>query len=459
MPSPFHGIDVASRALRSFQRALDVTGNNLANVNTAGYTRQTVEFGQSQPILFWSGGAHALGTGMDITSVNRIRDLFLESRRSGAESDLGRMRSQIDHLRNTQALFAEPGGSGIAESLDKFFNAWSSLATNPGDRATRMQVQQAGQDLTAKVRSTYTQMSDQRRQVRAEIGHTFDGIDRLTSRIAELNSEIRAKSVTGGTPNDLLDVRDRAVRELSQLVDIQTFAQPDGSMTVNMNGLPLVDGGGARPVPRQYSETTQQLLTAGDPVNVRNGRLMGLFQTLNFVEGSMGRLDTLANTLRTQVNLQHAAGTNALGMTGVNFFNDASPQTGAVDFTLDAAVLADPDAIAAGASGAAGDGGIALSLSRLRDEPIAALGNVTVSRFFADLVTEVGRTLQARSESLETFAAVAEQVDRQIQSVSGVSIDDEMANMLRFQRSYQAAARALTVFDQMTEDLINMLRR
>src|SRR4051794_36156576 len=128
MPSSFQGMGITSNALAMFQRALDVTGHNVTNVNTPGYSRQTVEFATNEPTLFYQGGAHMLGNGMSISSVNRIRDAFLDARRLGSQGDTGQLSMTSGGLQRIQSLFAEPGGTGIADAMNQFFNSWSSLA-------------------------------------------------------------------------------------------------------------------------------------------------------------------------------------------------------------------------------------------------------------------------------------------------------------------------------------------
>ncbi|MCX7798708.1 MAG: hypothetical protein N2109_00005, partial [Fimbriimonadales bacterium] len=220
----------------------------------------------------------------------------------------------------------------------------------------------------------------------------------------------------------------------------------------------LVDSLEAHPIPRTYDPTANQLTDGTRTADVRSGVLRGLFDSHNRLSAYQDQLDTLADTLRAEVNAIHANGLTAQDppQTGVLFFND-SPN-GAIDFDLSAEVLASPDAVAAGSTGKAGDGGIALELSRLRDASLPALGGRTFSAFYADLVSQIGREAQHASNDKGSLGAVLDQIDVQRQSISGVSLDDEMANMLRFQRSYQAAARMLSVFNQVTEDLISMLR-
>lgn len=459
MPGAFHGINMASNALRAFQRALDVTGHNISNVDTPGYTRQTVEFRDNDPTKFWMGGVHALGNGVTIGSVNRIRDSFLEQRKLQTTGDTGKYLQMADSMRNVESLFLEPGGSGIKDAMDKFYNAWSALSSNPNEPTARMQVQQAGATLANRVRTTYGALNDQLNYTNQAITETLNQVQNLSQQVADLNGQIRHRQSEGMEPNDLMDMRDKAVRELGQLVDIHTYEQPDGTVNVFMNQLTLVDSAGAVPTPMTVDAVQNTISDSNGTYDVRSGKLRALFESAQQIRTYQGNLDSLANEMRTQINSVHSTGVNPLGNTGVNFFNDSIPQSGAIDFNLDPAVAADPQAIVSSVAGTAGDGGLALSISRLRDQASAALGGVTMGRYFDNVVTDVGRKTEYYTAQVKTQLAMNDQIDTQIQSVSGVSLDDEMANMLRYQRSYQAAARALTIFDQMTEDLINMVRR
>ncbi len=458
MPSPFTGIDIASTALRAFQRALDVTGNNISNVDTPGYTRQSVDFTQMQASDFFSVHRQSLGSGVGIEQVNRIRDAFLDARKLASTSDLGMSQMLSDSLNQVQSVMNDTNGTGIATALDNFFNAWSALAANPNEPTLKVQVQQAGQTLADRVRSTYADLSTVSTQMSKEANQTFLDIDTLTKNISDLNSQIRAKMAAGEQPNDLLDKRDQAVKSLGALVDIRTYTQSDGSILVYSNQFTLVDKSGSYSYPKTFNAATSQVSDANGTYDIRAGKLAGLFQGMQSISAYQAQLDTLANTLRTQINTPHMTGVNSLGNTGVLFFNDAVPQTGAIDFDLDATVKGNAQAISCGVSGNAGDGGLALSLSQLRNSTLAGLGNQSFSDYYNALIGKVGTDAQAAKGAVDSKSSVDRQLDVQIQSVSGVSLDDEMANMLRFQRSYQAAARALSVFDQTTEELIGILK-
>jgi flagellar hook-associated protein 1 FlgK len=460
MPSPFMGIDIAARALRSFQSALDVTGHNIANVNTTGYSRETVNFNQTEATTFYFGKPIALGTGVEIASVNRIRDMFLQGSRLATQSQASQLATLSTNLSNVENIVLEPGTDGISDALNSFFDAWSALASNPTESAARFQVQQAGQTLADRIKNTYAGLSDIKNQCVSDVENTFNSIDQLTTKIADYNKEIRKQTAQGVEPNDLLDLRDQAIQDLSGLINVTTQTFDDGSVAVYVGQCNLVDSSGSKAIPRTYDATAQTISSGQFTYKVSGGQLNGLFQSITTVNSYQTQLDNFANTLRTQVNTLHKTGTNNLdpATTGINFFNDSTPQTGASDLDLSTEVKANADAISSSITGNDGDGGLALSLSQLRDSSIAGLGSKTMSEYYADFASGIGSDVDYYKSALEAKNAVLTQIDTQVQSVSGVSLDDEMASMLRFQRSYQAAAKMLNIFDQVTEDLINLIR-
>lgn len=446
-----------SSALRAFQRELDVTGHNLANVNTPGYTRQVTNLKANDPSTL--GNSFTLGNGVSVASVTRIRDMFLDARANEVAGDQGRLNAQADGLGQIESIVADPSAAGIDDALTAFFDSWSALSGNPGQAGLRQQALQAGQTLTDRIRSTYSQLQTLKDQQTAQVGETIGRINELGGMIATLNDEIRMAVAGGQQPNDLLDKRDTALKELSGLADVKSQTLGDGTISVSLNQHNLVAGGDFRTMPSTPIDPVKGTVGSGDSkIEIRNGKLKGQFDAINAVGSAQTRLDNLANSLRTGVNGIHAAGKNPAGETGVLFFNDANPQTGAANFDLSAAVKGNPQAISAGTSGAAGDGDLALQLSKLRNQANPMLGGRTFGNDFADMVSQVGSEAKAATDSLDTTNALATQIQNQVESVSGVSMDDEMANMLRFQRSYQAAAKVLGQMDGLFDDLLGMIR-
>ena len=460
MPGTFSGINMASNALRLFQRALETTGHNIANVNTPGYSRQTVEFKTQYPLHYYSEGWKALGQGVGLSQIARIRDSYLEASARNSAGNMGRFETLSTSLGQIEGIYGEPSEMGISAALDKFFDAWSALGSNPNDTGARMQVQGAGSMLASRIRNAYSQLQSFGTQLQTSATTAVARVNELGNQIAGLNKEIRLFEGTGGMPNDLLDKRDAAVRELSGLIDTKVERFQDGSYAVYTAGHALVDTGGSRPIPAgSFDPVAGTFVASGLTYTVKGGTLAGIAQATAQVEDQKAQLNTLADELREQINVPHRTGIDQDGNTGVDFFNDSVPRTGAIDFNLSAAVAASPRAIAAGATGLPGDGGLALTFSQMRDVTFTALGNLSFQDYFSANVGQVGTQAAYFKAQMDTETAVAEQIANQVQATSGVSLDDEMAEMMRYQRSYQASARALTVLDQVTEDLIGMLRR
>jgi flagellar hook-associated protein 1 len=460
MPGSFTGIETSSRALRAFQQSLNTTGHNIANVNTKGYSRQTVDLKASESLGFLSGRQHQLGTGVQISTINRIRDTLIEGRRQQVMGDQGRFEGNLSNLEKVQQTFLDVDSKGISTSIDKFFNSWSALGSDPTNKSLRLEVQISGRDLAANVKGSYLNLQDIQRSQTKQTIDTFAEIQSLAEKVAQLNLDIRKSTASGGSPNDLMDTRDQTIADLSKLVDINTSQASDGSYNVQIGSFTLVDQVGARTMPTTYDPVLSNFTDGSSVWPITTGKLKGLFDASNKVTATMTNLDNLANTLRTEVNLRHTAGVNPAGLVAQNFFNEAPlpPQTGAIDFALDAAVDTNINAISVGTTTAASDGSVALGISGFRDIKVAALGNQTIGGFFSSVITDVGQSVRQAKSNLSTTYALSDQIDQQVQAVSGVNMDDELANMQRFQRSYQAAAKVLSVMNETLGDLINIIR-
>lgn len=460
MAGPFLGMNMSSLSLRNYQRAIDTIGNNIANVNTQGYSRQTVEFGTMPQLSFYSNGPKSVGQGAYISSINRIRDGYLDTSHSTALSSQSKYSTQAGHLQRIDSIYGEPSDAGINQALDRFFNSWSGLGSNPSDQGARMEVRLAGQVLTDRVRNRYNDLNTLAANQTTQINSTVTQINTLAEQIAQLNKQISTSIAANGNANSLMDQRDNAVGQLSQLVNVSKETFPDGSYAVYASGHTLVQGGAVRPFPSSFDAAAGTFTDGAITYNIRGGALAGHLAGLNETQNQKANLDQLANELKTQVNTLHAAGINGQGNTGINFFDDVAvpPQTGAIDFRLSADVLGSADAIVTGLTGEKGDGSLAQQLGEMRDSAQAGLGSRSFSGFFSEIVGRLASDTNYAANAAATESAVLAQVENQIQAVSGVSIDDEMANLVKMQRSYQAAARAMSIFDEVAQELINIIR-
>lgn len=436
---------------------METTGHNLANVNTRGYSRQRLDTAAFEPMQMWAGQMYSLGTGVNIESISRAREMFLESRYQGANGNLMRYSTYSQGIQQLESVYREPGESGISHAMNKLFDAFSGLSSNPNDPTARTTVRNAADVFAQRVRTAYAEMSAMDEQVNAEIQNTFTQINQIGQQIATLNSQIRAATSSGGSPNDLLDQRDMLLRDLSNLSNVTTSPQPDGTVNVFLSNFPLVTTDHFRSFPTTFDAATMTLTDGSTSYPVRGGVLMGQFQTLNRIAQSQAELDTLANTMRTQFNTLHQTGADAAGNMGGFFFNDG--QTGAINFDLDPIIKTDSTKIFAGTTGYEGDGGLALAMSQLRDMKLAALGDRTFAQYYNASVSGVANDISQADAQVETFGSILTQISAQADSISGVNMDEEMADLMRYQRSYQAAARVLTILDQTTEDIINMMNR
>ncbi|MCW5945907.1 MAG: flagellar hook-associated protein FlgK [Fimbriimonadales bacterium] len=456
MAGSFFGINIASRALRSFETALNVTGHNLANVNTRGYSRQIVEFDQTAPLTYFGLRPFTVGTGAFISSVNRARDMFVEGRIIQTQSEQSRLGQMLTSLRGIEMVFGEPSSDGISGNLSAMFDSWARLAANPADDAARLDVRSRSMLLVGRIREIDAQLGAEQVRLDAEIRATIDQVNQLGTKIKELNDSIRAQRAIGSTPNDLLDLRDRAIQELAAIVDIRKQELPDGTMTIFINQHTLVDQVAARPLPTEYDAATSTIQLPNKDIQIKGGKLAGLMAGINSANNYRAQLDTFVNELRTAVNALHFTGTNLNGTTGIDFFVGTN---GARDLEIDPQILADIRNIAAGASGAPGDGGLANAIAELRDTELAGLGNRSATRFFNDMIAVLGQDSASIAIAFDTQLATMTQLEAQRQSVSGVNVDEELANMMRYQRSFQAAAKILSVLDQTTEELIKTFGR
>lgn len=456
MSGLFQAINTSGNSLDVFQQELNTTSQNISNVNTAGYSRQTVTLNALPDTPYYNNGPQFIGDGVSIGSVSRITDMFLQAQANANSSQLGQTSAQLNGSQQVEQALNEPSTTGISSALDAFWSSWSGLASDPSDISSRVAVQQAGINLASKIQGTYQQISAANQQNNQSIQSTISQIQTLANQIANLNVKIATAGGGGGSPNELLDQRDQALSQLSGLVDINTQTASNGAVLVYVNQMQLVNQQTAQTFPTNYDPTKSEVLMPdGTAISIRSGQLQGEMQASQNFTSSMSQLDNLANTLKTQVNALHSTGTTGYTTTGQNFFDASS--TGAGNFAVDPALAANPYLVVSGSTSNLGDVNIAQAIEALQNAPQAALGNQSITGFYQGFVTSVGNNTQVLKNQQSTQQAVQTQVAQQISSVSGVNIDEEMTNMLKFQHSYQAAAKMLSTANDAMASLLAML--
>lgn len=462
MRSTFAGLNTALRALQAQQMGLDVANHNMANINTEGFTRQAAEFIPSTPFTMPGTTrpqtAGQLGTGVTVAYVRRFRDGFADSQVRTESATFGQWKVTADTLTQVEEIFNEPSDMGISAAMSRFWNDWSSLGNAPESEAVRKGLLENAVTLTDQMRHAYEQLTAVQRDVDTQIGLRVIDINNYLQRIANLNNQIVKIVGAGDQPNDLRDERDLLVDRLSELVKISYAEDGSGAVQINVGGRTAVLGNQAFLVKTDLDNENNNFFAvrwADDDqlVNATSGKLRGLLDVRDVrLADTIASLDSLAATLIDTVNTQHALGFGLNDETGLPFLAG----TGADDIKVDDIILADLDSIAAASSPASpGDGSNALALNDLRRALVMNGDSVTISDFYNGMISQLGVNSQQAQALAESQSLLLQHLDRKRQETGGVSLDEEATNLIRFQRGYEAAARAMTVMDELLDRIIN----
>ena len=462
----FGTLNLGTRSLQAQQTAIEVAGQNLANVNNPAYARQRVLLQTSVTLPSAIGPQ---GTGADAVTIQQIRDLLLDGQMQNELSVGGYWDSQQRALQYAQVSLGEVINTssadgvttGLSSDLNALFAAFQSLATSPTSMTERQLLLNQAQTLVGRFNQTAAQLDDLKSTLDTSLGSDVDAANKLLTEVADLNDRIaNAELPLGGVANDLRDLRQQKLEELSKLVNIETSEAANGTVNVSINGNLLVSDKQVLDTLQTYDAGGGQMLvrtaTGGTPLVLAGGSMQGKIDVRDGALAQMRNdLDTLASQLITQVNTVHAAGFSLSGSTGADFFTGAD----AASMAVNSAIVADPSLVqAAGVTGAPGDNTVALNLARLADADQAALGNQTFSEAYGQIVGNLGYALNDANNQVADHDAVKGLLTQQRSSVSGVSIDEEMSDLIRFQKAYQASAKIVTTIDEMLDTVLNMKR-
>ncbi|MFC1556560.1 flagellar hook-associated protein FlgK [candidate division KSB1 bacterium] len=467
--------NIGKKSLSAQSAGLNVTGNNIANVNTEGYSRQELSLNPSMPL---KGPDGIFGTGVDIEGVRRIRDKLIDNQLR-AELQLKGNHAALEGIYNqVQTIINEPSEVGLRALLSEFFDNFYELSNNPEDIPIRFNVREQAKLVTSAFHRIDEQLRTLSNDVEFEIKRTVERFNSLSAEVAVLNNQIvTLEGASKGTANDLRDQRDRILDEMSEVMEIFPFEKPNGAINIATQSQTIVTSN----IPVEFDVRTRSengnlmsdIVVAGeeDVFVVHDGTLGGLIEARNEIMPHFrDRLNELASELITKVNNIHLNGVGLQGTSptipkDIRFFTGSD----AITIALDYDILEDVKNIAAAerkdilqsngqilTTGSPGSNEIALQIADLKRKLILNDGTESLIDFFNSVVSEVGIRTKEAADNVNNVDLLIEQFSNLRDTVSGVSLDEEFVNLIKFQRGYQASARLITTVDSMFETLINM---
>jgi flagellar hook-associated protein 1 FlgK len=460
MSDLLNSLSMAARALEAQRFALDVTGQNIANVNTPGYSKRVIDFAEVPP-----ESNRSAGRGVDVVGVRAVRDQLIE-RRLRQELPAERREAAVaDALSVVEVALGKPGES-LDAAMNRYFDAFSTLSQAPSSSVVRQEVLLQGESVSAAFRDMSARIALSQRETDGRVRALTTDVTDLAAQIAKINQSIQ-KIADPGSKLHLQDQQGELVRKLSAIIDVDALQRDDGGVDITIgNGRALVIG------ENDYALTTSavggvtHVFSAGVDVTaeISGGTLGGVIFTRDVLLPSyMADLDNLAYEFATQVNTLHAAGVGADGGTGRNFFAFVPAIVGAAGaagaINVNAALAADADVIAAaGPGGPVGDNATARDIAALRHARVFG-GSATLSEAWGQLVYRVGRDAQVAKDEQQSRLDIVTQVEQLRDQVSGVSLDEEAMQLMRFQRAYEANARFFRVVDMTIDTLMQSVAR
>ncbi|MGB4547544.1 MAG: flagellar hook-associated protein FlgK [Syntrophales bacterium] len=454
--------NIAKEGLWVNQTGIATVGSNVANVNTPGYSRQRAVIGARSQ---YDVPESMVLTGTQVINIERLYDKYLEFQMVGQSDQLGYADERKKALDRIEAIFNESRGGGIHELLDRFWKAWEDLAANPAGQTERTALVYASQNLAAMFREYSGELYNLQQELNTGISRTVSRLNGYLADIADLNYKVIYGPAGQNNINDILDKRSELLKKVSDLIDINYVETSEGAVNVFLsNGIPLVEVVRSRDLAVQANARgVYDIILADDPTKnvtsaVTGGRLGGMLEMRDHtIAGYLANLDDLAGNMINEVNALHARGYDRYGNVGGNFFEPFNAIMGVRDMRVDATIVAEPNRIAA-SSTVNDDGENALAIGSLKDALIMG-GTATAGDYYAVFLGNIGQAAADAERSLSHETSVMTQLQNQHEQVSGVSIDEEMMNLVKFQLGYNAAAKMVSVAEEMLVELLKMVER
>ncbi len=452
----YMGLQTALSGLEAAQAAIDTTGQNIANASTPGYSRQTVNLTERSSLTIpalssVTGDGSQFGTGVDITSITRIRDTFLDSQYRAQNSTENGDNTSSTILGQVQAGLNEPSADGLSGALNQFFTDWNTLASAPGSQGAQQAVMGDGAAVADQLNTLSGQLGTLESQVTSQYNTLTDpstgAVANDANEIAQLNGQIAQAQSAGIDANSLEDQRDNVIDDLSQYSNVNVTTQSNGMVNVSFGNAAVAAQNGTPDTTPLVSGTSVDLTDNLTDSNLNGsggtlGSLLGLYDSTTGtgkIADYSTTLDGIANDLVTTVN-GAISGADASGPSATPFFDPTG--------TTAATIAVNPSLTANGTTP---------PYTGAEATAVAGLSKGTASQAYSAFVTQVGGDVQSAQNAQQTSQSLLTAIGNQRQSISGVSLDEEMTNLIQYQQAYQASARVMSTINDTISTLLSMV--
>ena len=452
MSSLFGAMSIASGALAADQGAMDATTNNVANANTPGYSRLRPVLAENDPIVV---GSVTYGQGVALQKLESLRDPILQLRIDEETQQQGQLNTFVSAMQQAQVQFTTSTGD-IGTQISNFFSSVNQLATDPTNLSLRQGILTAAGNLAGAFNNTANSLSQQKASLDLNVTQDVQQVNQLTGQIAQLNSQISELQGVNQDASALVDQRDVLMGQLSTLIDVTTIQSDNGLTLTTANGAALVVGNQSFDLTTQTNAGVQDIYAQGTDITsqLTSGQLAGLVQVRDqTIPGLLSNLDTLASGLANAMNNANQSGFDLNGKAGGDLF--VAPSVSGQGYAGNMAVaITDPSLIAASSDGTPGSNGNVAVLAAVQNQDVAS--GQTPTDYYSNIVADVGNDVSNGSAELSSSQSILNQLQDQLNSISGVSLDEEASNMVQYQRAYDAAANIVTTINDMLYTVINM---
>ncbi len=445
--------DLSNRSLAAYKNALDVTANNIANASNENYSRQKVTFASEKADI---SGVLRLGSGVKLSEVSRVRNSYIDNQIQEKNTSYQYNSKKSEVLGRMEDIFLETTGSGFSNSLNEFFNSWQELSSNPTSVGLRNDVLNSAKSLSSRTSDILDGLDDLKYDVVSDYREKVDSLNLSLKNLKAINVEIKSQQGNFRQSPDLLDERDKILKELSSLANIKVEIGDDEIAQVSIGGISAADASMVKEFSVSITDGELGIVTSkdGKKATLKGGELGGLSDVYNeSIPAVEENFLNIVETLKNAVNDAHSTGYSITDppQTGTLFFIEGP----AGELQINSAILNDLDMLATSGDGTNGNSDNALAIASLLDAKLLNGDDLTSN--YTEIISNLGNQVQL-SENMATANNLSlEQLDSAKNEVSGVSIDEEMTNIIQYQRSYDASAKLIKVADEMLQTILNMV--